>query len=224
MPTMLSPNFSAEELSVKWNGDESGPVPSSVLPLLAKLAGQLQQFRDAIGAPFRVTSGYRSAGHNAVVPGSSETSDHVNGRAADGYFVGPSMWQVYSKVRTLQKASAMMAFDQLIFYPQTTGHIHIGFGPRMRGQVLVKLKDGKYYQVVSELESLLPGYAQGDPRGLLSVPQTPPIPYLPAGTGAGEDAPSTSGQPNVLLWVAGGVLVAGAVLGAIFGKGGLTWR
>lgn len=141
-------------LSAHFTLEEMGGVgaPSSVQQALADTAQRMEAFRAIVGAPFKVTSGYRSAGHNADVGGSA-TSDHPNGRAVDGAFIGPTMFDVWKKL----DAATLPAFDQIIFYPFTTGHIHFGFGTRMRRQFLVKLNETDYAPLSPELVKAFPG-------------------------------------------------------------------
>lgn len=219
----LTTNFTSEELSPLWNGPNSGPLPADVAGRLFFLALNLQRFRDAIGSPFVVTSGYRSPEHNSEVPGSSKTSDHSNALAADGYFPAVKMGAVWKRVKQLRVAGAFPAFDQIIFYPETTGHIHIGFGSRMRGQVLVKRKDGKYYPLISELEFLLPGWTttqDGMPLPIMSAPAQ----VLPPGTGDDEDLPSIAGGSNDLIYLGIGLAALGvAVWAYVHSTGGKLW-
>lgn len=137
-PVMLAPHFSLGELG-------GSAAPLTVVEALRTTAEGLEMFRELVGAPFKITSGWRD-----WVPGQSPTSDHPKGLAADGYFVGLSMYEAYKRIRD----NAMhVPVDQIIYYPYTTGHIHFGFGPRFRGQWLVKLAEknsaGKEYELVS---------------------------------------------------------------------------
>lgn len=157
MPTYLTPHFTLEELG-------GGLAPPAVRAKLVYTAERLEPFRQIMGAPFIVTSGYRTVEHNAEIGGST-TSDHPNGLAADGYFSGLNLWQVYDRLKKNRRGGGLPPFDQIIFYPQTTGHIHFGFGPRMRGNIGAYLKSGLYVDVTSEIEQLFPGYGN-NPAGV----------------------------------------------------------
>ena len=70
----LSANFTVAEFACK---DGSDPVFVD-----SSLAALLQKIRDHFGRPVVITSGYRTASHNAKV-GGSRSSQHLLGRAAD---------------------------------------------------------------------------------------------------------------------------------------------
>ena len=74
--TLLSRSFRAKEFACKDGTD----------PLFvdSELVQVLQAIRDHFGAPVVITSGYRTAEHNAAV-GGSKSSQHLLGRAADFY-------------------------------------------------------------------------------------------------------------------------------------------
>jgi hypothetical protein len=143
----LSPHFTLEEL------DGLG-APEAIIRNLRETAQRMEEFRAIVGAPFHVTSGYRSQQHNVAV-GGSKTSDHPNGLAVDGTFSGLTMFEVWR--RLFASGVDLPPFDQIIFYPFTSGHIHFGFGPRMRRQVLVKLNETDYAPISQELVGLFPG-------------------------------------------------------------------
>lgn len=194
MATALSPHFTLEEFG-------GSTAPPGVQANLRQTAGYMEAFRELIGAPFIVTSGFRTKEHNAEV-GGSETSDHPNGLALDGTFSGRTMWQVYNRLMVVKRAGGLPKFDQIIFYPYTTGHIHFGFGGRMRGVVLAKLLNGAYSEVTTGIEYAMPGFG-GPPIGptASSAPQTFPI--LP---------PDASGG-NAGFYIAGGIT---AVVGLLY--------
>lgn len=74
----LTPNFSKSEFESK----DGSPMPLDVLQNIQLLAEQLQVIRDEIGQPISITSGWRSAAHNARI-GGAKHSYHVRGMAAD---------------------------------------------------------------------------------------------------------------------------------------------
>ena len=75
----LSANFTVAEFACK---DGSDPVFVD-----SSLAALLQKIRDHFGRPVVITSGYRTAEHNAAV-GGSKSSQHLLGRAADFWVEG----------------------------------------------------------------------------------------------------------------------------------------
>jgi zinc D-Ala-D-Ala carboxypeptidase len=134
--TRLTPNFTLEELRGK-------DAPPRVRQNLQKTANGLQAFRDILGVPLRITSGYRSPDRNDDI-GGSPTSDHVAGLAAD-VSTRLTLEQVAERLREYQaRGGKLPIFDQLIFYPYTTGHLHLGFGQRMRRAVMIKNKERGY--------------------------------------------------------------------------------
>lgn len=74
----LTTNFSKSEFESK----DGTPMPLDVLQNIQVLAEQLQVIRDEIGKPISITSGWRSANHNARI-GGAKHSYHVKGMAAD---------------------------------------------------------------------------------------------------------------------------------------------
>ena len=74
----LSPNFKVREFACKG---------SDVVLLDDELVVLLQCIREHFGKPVYITSGYRTAAHNAAV-GGSKSSQHLLGRAADLHVEG----------------------------------------------------------------------------------------------------------------------------------------
>lgn len=144
--TPLTPHFSAHEL-----GADNPEIPGAALANLYKVAAWLEAFRNAVGAPVTVASGWRSPTHNAEV-GGSKTSDHVTGLAADFTTRGTSQYGAYKLI----KAGKLPPFDQVIFYP-VDGHIHVGLGPKMRGELRLALAEGGYPILSPDLVAQLKG-------------------------------------------------------------------
>ena len=71
----LSPSFRVREFACKG---------SDVVLIDDELVVLLQCIREHFGKPVHITSGYRTAEHNAAV-GGSKSSQHLLGRAADFY-------------------------------------------------------------------------------------------------------------------------------------------
>ncbi len=106
-------------------------VPDAIVPNIVSLCTYLlDPLREIVG-PIKVTSGYRSDAVNRAV-GGSPTSDHKRGWAVDikaGRHSSPELAR--------QIAKSGLPFDQMILYhPSRGGHVHLGGGPRMRGQML----------------------------------------------------------------------------------------
>lgn len=97
---------------------------------LLKLARALQELRDLIDKPIRITSGYRCTAHNAAVGGVSD-SQHTQGLAADVTVQGMTPDQIAAA------AARVAAFRQggIGVYPEQ-GFTHLdvrGHMARWRG-------------------------------------------------------------------------------------------
>ena len=73
---------SARQLSSSFRVQEFGCKGSDIVLLDEELVVLLQCIREHFGKPVHITSGYRTAAHNAAV-GGSKSSQHLLGRAAD---------------------------------------------------------------------------------------------------------------------------------------------
>ena len=87
----LSPSFKVREFACKG---------SDVVLLDDELVVLLQCIREHFGKPVYITSGYRTAAHNAAVDG-SKSSQHLLGRAADFYVEGVPVAAVAAYAETL---------------------------------------------------------------------------------------------------------------------------
>lgn len=83
--------------------------------------------------PGKVTSGARTAAQNAKVGGSA-TSSHLDAHAYDW---APADGDTARAAKAL--AAAGIPYDQII---DEGTHVHVGYGPKMRGQTLTKGKGG----------------------------------------------------------------------------------
>lgn len=148
----LSPHFRTEEFE-----KATDPVPAEYKGNLVRLANLLEGFREVVGVPFRITSGYRSPARNAAV-GGADSSQHTTAEAADFQPVGISLWTFQKRVKA---ASSLPEFGQLIYYPFTTGHVHLSLPQtgKKRNQVLVKLAEGGYANLSDLLLGKFPGAA-----------------------------------------------------------------
>ena len=71
----LTPHFRVREFACR---DGSDPIFVE-----EELAALLEAIRLHFGCPVAITSGFRTAAHNASIPGASPHSQHLYGRAAD---------------------------------------------------------------------------------------------------------------------------------------------
>lgn len=130
----LSPNFILEEFTHSNTAIRAGisnEPNEAILIRLKRVATVLEQVRALVGKPITITSGYRSPALNDLVPGSSDTSAHTQGWAADFKVAGMTPLQVCQAVMR-----SGIHYDQLILeYDNWT---HISVDPRMRSQELTK--------------------------------------------------------------------------------------
>jgi zinc D-Ala-D-Ala carboxypeptidase len=154
----LSPHFTAHEL-----GADTPGIPDAAVHNLTLVAAWLERLRAAIGEPVVVTSGYRTPAHNTEI-GGSPTSDHPNGLAADVEAPGLTGYALYRRLQGV----ALPPFDQLIFYA-LDNHLHVGLGPRMRGERLVKTTEGSYVALAESTADKIRGYLEDHPGQGLAV-------------------------------------------------------
>lgn len=149
----ITQNFSLVEFSRCSAGMQH--LPSRVeANIRQELAPRLQRIRDRLRQPLRITSGYRSPEHNAAI-GGSPTSRHCYGLAADVDAVGLSADEL-AQLIIEDAAEAGDPWDQVISYPKTGGHVHVGLPTTgaPRGQTLRHLPGGKYERVTRYVEEV----------------------------------------------------------------------
>ena len=114
----LSANFTVAEFACK---DGSDPVFVD-----SSLAALLQKIRDHFGRPVVITSGYRTAAHNAAV-GGSKSSQHLLGRAADFHVEGVPVAAVAAYAETLLPSRGGIGrYPKDVAHPKrSTGWVHI---------------------------------------------------------------------------------------------------
>ena len=113
----LSPSFKVREFACKG---------SDVVLLDDELVVLLQCIREHFGKPVHITSGYRTAAHNAAV-GGSKSSQHLLGRAADFYVEGVPVAAVAAYAETLLPGRGGIGrYPKDAKHPQRrTGWVHI---------------------------------------------------------------------------------------------------
>ena len=131
----LSTHFNLEELifsetAIRHNIDNT---PSyEVLANLKVLASHLEDVRNVLGNPMRISSGYRSPVVNSLV-GSKPTSAHIKGLAAD--FTCPNFGSVRDIVHAI--IGSDIQYDQVIY--EFDSWCHIGFAEAGKTPRLQKL-------------------------------------------------------------------------------------
>jgi hypothetical protein len=120
----LSPHFSLDEFKrseyATRHGLDNTP-PGFVLTNLGLLAARLERVRAILGAPLRITSGYRSPILNSAI-GGSLMSAHINGMAAD--FIAPDYGSPFEVARAIEANADEIDYDQLIY---EGNWVHLGF-------------------------------------------------------------------------------------------------
>ena len=140
MDEMLGRWFRLREFVATRRRVDNTPPPWAVDNLRQLVAEVLDPLRDAVGAPVRVTSGFRSEQLNRLVRG-EETSQHLRGEAVDFKVDGLTAADVVALILRLG-----LPFDQLIGYaPERGGHVHVSWsGVGLRRSVLWAPLEGGY--------------------------------------------------------------------------------
>ncbi len=120
------------------------PTPAHEANLRALAWHVLHPLRQAMGGPITISSGYRSPALNAATPGSSTTSQHSLGQAAD---LVPADGATFSTAAMFHWLLMNAPFDQLISeFPDGKGvpkWVHVSWRETSRrGMVLVATKVG----------------------------------------------------------------------------------
>ena len=113
--------------------------PIEVIDNLRRLCVDiLQPFRDIVGLPVSVTSGYRPLELNQKIGGST-TSAHMDGRAADFIVNGRTPLDIAETIRDME-----LPYDQIIH--EFGQWVHVGISPEevdVRLQELTAYRDDK---------------------------------------------------------------------------------
>ena len=120
----LAPGFKVREFRCR-DGSDVVMIDESLVMLL-------QCIREHFGKPVHITSGYRTAEHNAAV-GGSKSSQHLLGRAADFYVEGVPVATVAAYAETLLPGRGGIGR-----YPKDAKH-----PKRMTGWVHIDTRAGK---------------------------------------------------------------------------------
>ena len=132
----LSPNFKLSEMLVSETAtrnnftEQFNPSPQIIANLQSLCINILEPLRAKIGRPVMVTSAYRCARLNGLVPGSASHSQHQLGLAADTHVEGLSIEEWYQFIK-----AAGVPFGQLIQEHNLWAHVSIDAGEQ-RGQCL----------------------------------------------------------------------------------------
>jgi hypothetical protein len=139
VPTGYPPAFQRAELIRSARAESLGIDNTPTLEHEANLKALawmvLWPLREALNGPIRITSGYRSASVNRTIKGSSATSQHMLGQAADivsaGGFTNAAMFHYIRQT---------LPYDQLIWEYGTKHEplwVHVSYRPNPRGTILI---------------------------------------------------------------------------------------
>lgn len=129
----ITKDFSYKEFEASATAESKGicnvitsfAVRDAVKELTEKV---LQPLRDKVGHPLHINSGYRCPDLNRQIIGSSPTSQHVKGEAADVAADDP--YQLASVIRCTPEI--WQEIDQMILYPDFVHLSHHKGGPQRR--------------------------------------------------------------------------------------------
>lgn len=140
-PGKLSRHFSLARLihsdTARRCGIDNTPPPE-ILPNLHRLAAGLDEVRDLLGHPLRITSAYRCPALNEAVGGTAQ-SQHCQGLAAD--FVCPGFGEPLEIVQAI--AASNLVYDQCIL--EFGRWVHLSFSPTPRRRVLTIYSSAEGY-------------------------------------------------------------------------------
>lgn len=155
MPTLiknsvfLTKNFTLHEFTKSPQairlGIDNTPNPQQISNLTLLCQNILQPVRDHFDKAVTVNSGYRCKQLNDATPGSSKTSQHTKGEAADIEIVGVSNYDLATWILN------NTMFDQTILEyhnhnSPNSGWVHVSYSrTHNRRQVLSKLLGNKKY-------------------------------------------------------------------------------
>jgi zinc D-Ala-D-Ala carboxypeptidase len=153
----LSANFTLKELTKSDTATRLGldntPDEQALENLKTLCEKVLQPVREHFGKSVTVNSGYRSPESNAAIGGSSKTSDHMRGMAADIEIVG------VANADLAQWIMDNLDYTQLIleFYTQgipDSGWVHVSYDPNnLKNQELTAVKVAGKTQYLNGLQA-----------------------------------------------------------------------
>ena len=121
----LTQNFTLNELvysaTAEANKIDNRPSVPVISNLQAVCTNVLQPFRDALGCPIIITSGFRCAELNKRIGGAAN-SQHLYGQAADLVVPQKDLKEVFNYIK------AKLPYDQLLYeYNKTDRWIHVSY-------------------------------------------------------------------------------------------------
>jgi hypothetical protein len=139
MNIRLTEHFSLEELIRSDYAEEHNidntPSPLAISNLIELSENILEPLRVSIGSPIITLSGFRCLEVNRGI-GSSDTSQHIAGEAADIIVKGMTITSLFNFI-----IKSGLPYDQLIH--EFGKWVHVSYSARNRRQKLVAIKDGE---------------------------------------------------------------------------------
>lgn len=122
----LTPHFRVREFVCR---DGSDPIFVE-----EELAALLEAIRLHFGCPVAITSGFRTAAHNASIPGASPHSQHLYGRAADFRVEGVSVAEAAAYAETLLPGKGGIGATRPAKAAPAAGYIWTPAAPKPAGR------------------------------------------------------------------------------------------
>ena len=111
-----APGAMVETYPLEWSADRA-----------VRLAANFEEIRHALGdLPIRINSGYRTPAYNAAV-GGAKLSQHVQGRAIDIRHATLKPYDLFAKIRRMEKDGALPLLGGIGLYAT---FVHIDVRPR----------------------------------------------------------------------------------------------
>lgn len=88
---------------------------------IVRTARILECVREDFGKPLRINSGYRCKELNAILPGASSESYHLEGRAVDINILG------YSSDVVLRLIDLLQIYDPVEIYQKGESYVHVAY-------------------------------------------------------------------------------------------------
>lgn len=151
----LGKYFTLAEFVVTATGLDNTPTPDAIKRLESLVINCLDPLREKLGKPVHINSGYRSPLVNSNVVGSSTTSQHMVGEAADIHVDGMTNDDLIALIRQMK-----LPYDQLIDeWRGTSRWVHIShkYSGNQRTQWLTRRDPGPGRP--NEYETVKYGYA-----------------------------------------------------------------
>ena len=149
MNVQLTKNFNLREFEKSAVADSLGidnSAPESArVALLDLCTNILQPVRDWCGCPVHISSGYRCPRLNRSIAGTSKTSQHMKGQAAD-FYVNPKTCP-YTLLDVFRYIKQNLVFDQLILEVRAgrSSWIHVSYVSSRTNRRQSMMYDGYRY-------------------------------------------------------------------------------